>query len=151
MIYFTFYLYFETFSAYGQDISYHRLYVGSIHFKLTEDELRQIFEPFGPIDSINLHTDETGRSRGFAFIQYVDGLISCFSYYSFSNTNLYSRFRNGMDAKQALDKMNGYELAGRNLRVGLVNEKTGTAGNYSLDEEGVLRFAQFARFDFHDY
>ncbi|KAJ2964986.1 hypothetical protein NQZ79_g184 [Umbelopsis isabellina] len=100
-------------AAYGQDISYHRLYVGSIHFKLTEDELRQIFEPFGPIDSINLHTDETGRSRGFAFIQ----------------------FRNGMDAKQALDKMNGYELAGRNLRVGLVNEKTGTAGNYSLDEE----------------
>jgi RNA-binding protein 39 len=59
-------------SAFGHnDISYHRLYVGSIHFKLTEDELRQIFEPFGPIDSINLHTDETGRSRGFAFIQYV--------------------------------------------------------------------------------
>lgn len=57
-------------SAFGHnDISYHRLYVGSIHFKLTEDDLRQIFEPFGPIDSINLHTDETGRSRGFAFIQ----------------------------------------------------------------------------------
>jgi DNA-binding transcriptional regulator PaaX len=45
-----------------------------------------------------------------------------------------------MDAKQALDKMNGYELAGRNLRVGLVNEKTGTAGNYSLDEEGMFKF-----------
>ncbi|KAG2187136.1 hypothetical protein INT44_004806 [Umbelopsis vinacea] len=101
-------------AAFGHnDISYHRLYVGSIHFKLTEDDLRQIFEPFGPIDSINLHTDETGRSRGFAFIQ----------------------FRNGVDAKQALDKMNGYELAGRNLRVGLVNEKTGTGGNYTLDEE----------------
>ncbi|KAH8551360.1 hypothetical protein BGW37DRAFT_513218 [Umbelopsis sp. PMI_123] len=101
-------------AAFGHnDISYHRLYVGSIHFKLTEDELRQIFEPFGPIDSINLHTDETGRSRGFAFIQ----------------------FRNGADAKQALDKMNGYELAGRNLRVGLVNEKSSTGGNYTLDEE----------------
>ncbi|CAO3663947.1 unnamed protein product [Umbelopsis vinacea] len=101
-------------AAFGHnDISYHRLYVGSIHFKLTEDDLRLIFEPFGPIDSINLHTDETGRSRGFAFIQ----------------------FRNGVDAKQALDKMNGYELAGRNLRVGLVNEKNSGGGNYSLDEE----------------
>ncbi|GAB5586507.1 Phosphatidylinositol-3-phosphatase SAC1 [Umbelopsis nana] len=101
-------------AAFGQnDISYHRLYVGSIHFKLTEDDLRQIFEPFGPIDSINLHMDDTGRSRGFAFVQ----------------------FRNGVDAKQALDKMNGYELAGRNLRVGLVNERNSSGGNYTLDEE----------------
>lgn len=51
-------------------MSYHRLYVGSIHFNLTEDDLKQIFEPFGPLEFVNLHKDpETGRSRGFAFIQ----------------------------------------------------------------------------------
>ena len=46
-----------------------RLYVGSLHFNITEDMLRGIFEPFGKIDSIQLMTDpETGRSKGYGFI-----------------------------------------------------------------------------------
>ncbi|RUP34390.1 hypothetical protein BC936DRAFT_138531 [Jimgerdemannia flammicorona] len=94
------------------DMSYHRLYVGSIHFNLTEDDLKQIFEPFGPLEFVNLHKDpETGRSRGFAFIQY----------------------KNGEDAKQALEKMNGFELAGRNIKVGLVTDKN-SGMNFSLDD-----------------
>lgn len=39
----------------GQELVFQRLYVGSIHFSLTEDDLRQIFEPFGPLDFVNLH------------------------------------------------------------------------------------------------
>jgi len=94
------------------DMSYHRLYVGSIHFNLTEDDLKQIFEPFGPLEFVNLHKDpETGRSRGFAFIQY----------------------KNGEDAKQALEKMNGFELFGRNIKVGLVTDKN-SGMNFSLDD-----------------
>ncbi|EPB82230.1 Phosphatidylinositol-3-phosphatase SAC1 [Mucor circinelloides] len=96
--------------------TYQRLYVGSLHFSLTEDDVRQIFEPFGALEFVNLHKDpETGRSKGFGFIQY----------------------KNGEDAKQALEKMNGFELAGRNLKVGLVTEKNTLASglNYNLDDE----------------
>ncbi|KAI8149312.1 hypothetical protein BJV82DRAFT_642019 [Fennellomyces sp. T-0311] len=98
----------------GQELVFQRLYVGSIHFSLTEEDLRQIFEPFGPLDFVNLHKDpETGRSKGYAFIQY----------------------KNAADGKQALEKMNGFDLAGRNLKVGLVTEKTGTVSYANLDDD----------------
>lgn len=57
-----------------------RLYVGSLHFNITEDMLRGIFEPFGQIDNIQLIMDtETGRSKGYGFIavsnNYYDKII----------------------------------------------------------------------------
>jgi RNA-binding protein 23/39 len=46
-----------------------RLYVGSLHFNITEEMLRGIFEPFGKIDNIQLIMDtETNRSKGYGFI-----------------------------------------------------------------------------------
>ena len=46
-----------------------RLYVGSLHFNITEEMLRGIFEPFGKIDVIQLIMDsETGRSKGYGFV-----------------------------------------------------------------------------------
>lgn len=49
-----------------------RVYVGSLHFNITEDELRDVFSQYGDIEFIDLHKDaETGRSKGFGFIQYV--------------------------------------------------------------------------------
>ena len=49
-----------------------RLYVGSLHFNLTDSDIRQVFEPFGELDFVDLHRDPaTGRSKGYAFIQYV--------------------------------------------------------------------------------
>jgi RNA-binding protein 23/39 len=43
-----------------------KLYVGSLHFNITEDMLRGIFEPFGRIDNITLMKEpDTGRSRGY--------------------------------------------------------------------------------------
>lgn len=43
-----------------------KLYVGSLHFNISEDMLRGVFEPFGPIDSVTLMKDpDTGRSRGY--------------------------------------------------------------------------------------
>ncbi|CAG9854947.1 unnamed protein product [Phyllotreta striolata] len=79
-----------------------RLYVGSLHFNITEDMLRGIFEPFGKIDSIQLIQDpETGRSKGYGFIT----------------------FHNCDDAKKALEQLNGFELAGRPMKVGNVTER----------------------------
>ncbi|CAH2007267.1 unnamed protein product [Acanthoscelides obtectus] len=79
-----------------------RLYVGSLHFNITEDMLRGIFEPFGKIENIQLIMDpETGRSKGYGFIT----------------------FRNCDDAKKALEQLNGFELAGRPMKVGNVTER----------------------------
>ena len=48
-----------------------KLFVGNIPFSMTEEELRQIFEGCGSILSCKLIVDfETGRSRGFGFIEY---------------------------------------------------------------------------------
>jgi RNA recognition motif-containing protein len=46
-----------------------RLYVGNLSFDTTENDLQDLFEPFGPVSDVNLITDRmSGRSRGFAFV-----------------------------------------------------------------------------------
>ncbi|OBZ78667.1 RNA-binding protein rsd1 [Grifola frondosa] len=94
-----------------------QLYVGSLHFNLTESDIKQVFEPFGELEFVDLHRDPmTGRSKGYAFVQY----------------------KRSEDAKMALEQMEGFELAGRTLRVNTVHEK-GTARytqQDSLDEAG---------------
>lgn len=95
-----------------------RLYVGSLHFNITEDMLRGIFEPFGKIDSIQLIMDpETNRSKGYGFIT----------------------FHNADDAKKALEQLNGFELAGRPMKVGNVTERLDVNTNTSLDTDEMDR------------
>jgi hypothetical protein len=50
-----------------------KLFVGNIPHSTTEAELRTLFEPHGKIDQVSVVTDrETGRSRGFAFVEMAD-------------------------------------------------------------------------------
>lgn len=72
-----------------------RLYVGSLHFNITEDMLRGIFEPFGKIDAIQLIMDtETGRSKGYGFITvqlkalYIFIILIIYIYLIYSITTL---------------------------------------------------------------
>jgi cold-inducible RNA-binding protein len=45
------------------------LFVGNLSFDVTENDLQDLFTPFGPVSEVNLMTDRaTGRSRGFAFV-----------------------------------------------------------------------------------
>ncbi|TRY59724.1 hypothetical protein DNTS_002511 [Danionella cerebrum] len=96
-----------------------RLYVGSLHFNITEDMLRGIFEPFGRIESIQLMMDtETGRSKGYGFLTFSDA--EC--------------------AKKALEQLNGFELAGRPMKVGHVTERTDPSSASSfLDNDELER------------
>ncbi|XP_043979270.1 RNA-binding protein 39-like isoform X2 [Gambusia affinis] len=95
-----------------------RLYVGSLHFNITEEMLRGIFEPFGRIENIQLMMDsETGRSKGFGFITFSDA--EC--------------------AKKALEQLNGFELAGRPMKVGHVTERTDAAASSFLDNDELDR------------
>jgi len=48
-----------------------KLFVGGLNYSLSEEDVRLVFEPFGALESIDIQRDEIGRSRGFAFVQYV--------------------------------------------------------------------------------
>ena len=49
------------------------LYVGNLSYDTTEDALRELFEAYGEVESVNVVTDrDTGRSRGFAFVEMAD-------------------------------------------------------------------------------
>ena len=83
----------------ANDPTLYKLYVGSINFSLNEDDVRSVFEPFGELDNVHLGTDDEGRSRGHAFIKY----------------------KRIEDAKMAAEQMNNFYLAGRHIRVYMVN------------------------------
>ncbi len=75
-----------------------KLYVGSLPYSTTEEELRELFEAFGPIESVRIITDKfTGMSKGFAFVEMA----------------------NPDYAKKAVEGVNGKQLNGRTL---IVNE-----------------------------
>ena len=83
-----------------------KLYVGNIPFSATEDELRDLFEAHGSVESVNVITDrETGRPRGFAFIEMDEG-----------------------SADAAIQALNGTDMGGRALRVNEANERRGGGG-----------------------
>lgn len=52
---------------------FHRLYVGNIHFSVTEGDLRDIFLPFGELEQVTLQRDDQNpnRSKGYGFVQCV--------------------------------------------------------------------------------
>jgi len=80
-----------------------KLYVGNFPYSVDEDQLRDLFSPYGEIEELALIMDrETGRSKGFAFIT----------------------FETQQAAEAALEK-NGIDLSGRALRVNMAQEKTG--------------------------
>lgn len=72
-----------------------RIYVGNLPFSSTEDEVRELFEQHGPVETVDLVADrETGRPRGFGFVQMDDA-----------------------DAAAAIEALDGTSLGGRSLRV----------------------------------
>jgi RNA recognition motif-containing protein len=86
------------------------LYVGNLPFSTTADDLREAFSKFGTVSRAQVVSDrETGRSRGFGFVEMADG------------------------GEQAIEGMNGAELAGRKLTVNEARpreERGGGGGGY---------------------
>ncbi|RPI19807.1 MAG: RNA-binding protein, partial [Acidobacteriales bacterium] len=72
------------------------IFVGNLDFSATEDSIRSLFEPYGAIERVSLVTDrDTGRSRGFAFVEMT----------------------NSDEADKAIAALNGTNLGGRALNV----------------------------------
>jgi cold-inducible RNA-binding protein len=88
------------------------IFVGNLSFNTSEDELRQIFEAFGQVDRVSILTDrETGRSRGFAFVEM---------------TNI-------EEGDKAIAGLNGSQLGGRTINVNEARPKGERAGTGGRD------------------
>jgi RNA recognition motif-containing protein len=76
------------------------IYVGNLPFSATEEEIRDLFTAYGPVESIQLITDrDTGRLRGFGFVAMANG------------------------ASEAISALNQHELGGRLLTVNLAKPR----------------------------
>lgn len=63
----------HTTGAVVSDDAMKNIFVGNLNFKTSEEELRQLFAPYGRVDGVNILTDhETGCSRGFGFVQMAE-------------------------------------------------------------------------------
>jgi cold-inducible RNA-binding protein len=72
------------------------IYIGNLSFETTEEHLRQAFEGFGEVSTVNIITDrDSGRPRGFAFVEMATQ----------------------SEAMAAISGLNGHELNGREMNV----------------------------------
>ena len=84
-----------------------KIFVGNLDFSATEESIYSLFAPYGAVESVHLATDrETGRSRGFAFVEMAEG-----------------------DANKAIAALNGKNVGGRALNVNEARPKPERAGS----------------------
>jgi RNA recognition motif-containing protein len=83
------------------------VFVGNLSFDVTREELVEAFGAVGRVLDAKVPTDrETGRPRGFAFVEYTKA----------------------EDATAAIERFSGYELGGRKLRVDEAGERPAGGG-----------------------
>src|SRR5438045_4134439 len=84
-----------------------KVFVGNLDFNTTRDEVEALFAQVGTVRDVFLPTDrESGRPRGFAFVE----------------------FESDEDAAKAIEKFNGHDLGGRALRVNAAEDRPPRAG-----------------------
>jgi cold-inducible RNA-binding protein len=85
-----------------------KIFVGNLDFGVTEESVRSLFETHGAVERVTIVTDrDTGRSRGFAFVEMA----------------------NSGEADQAIAALNGTNLGGRALNVNEARPKTERGGS----------------------
>ena len=78
------------------------IYVGNLSFKVSDQELMEVFEQFGDVTSCKVIKDrETGRSKGFGFVE----------------------MENDSEAQAAINKLDGTEINGRTVKVNKAQPK----------------------------
>jgi len=87
-----------------------KIYVGNLSFEVTEEEVRQEFEAFGEVTSVNLVTDKySGRPRGFGFVEMAS--VS--------------------EGQAAINGLNGKILKERTLTVNAARSRSESRGDWS--------------------
>jgi len=83
------------------------IYVGNLSFQATEEDLREVFAEYGKVSRVSLPTDrETGRKRGFAFVEMEDDA----------------------QEQKAIDELDGAEWLGREIRVNKAKPREESGG-----------------------
>jgi cold-inducible RNA-binding protein len=101
-----------------------KLYVGNLSFGTMENDLQQLFSQVGSVESIAMVTDrDTGRSRGFAFVE----------------------MSSKSEGEAAIAKFNGSELDGRSLTVSEAKPRENRASGFGGDRNGGGRGGSFGR------
>lgn len=78
-----------------------RIYAGNLPYTMDEDQLREMFNEFGTVEDVTVIRDrDTGRSRGFGFVQMPEDA-----------------------AQEAIDGLNGQSKDGRTLRISAARER----------------------------
>lgn len=78
------------------------IYVGNLSYKISDQDLQEVFEEFGTVSSAKVIKDrETGRSKGFAFVEMEDD----------------------DEAQSAIDELDGAEIDGRAVKVNKARPK----------------------------
>ncbi len=96
----------------------HKLFVGGLPFSTSEDRLREVFAEAGTVETAVVVTDRgTGRSRGFGFVE----------------------MSTSEEADQAVAKLNGKDLDGRQLKVERAKASDGGAGGPQRSSGGGSR------------
>ena len=99
------------------------IYVGNLHYGLTEDELANQFREFGEVSSARIVIDrETSRSKGFGFIEMPDD----------------------NQGELAIKELDGKEVNGRALRVSKANPATSKrAGDGNREQRNDRDFNRY--------
>lgn len=79
-----------------------KIYVGNLSYQTDEESLKKLFGGFGEVQSVKIITDETGRSKGFGFVE----------------------MNSDEDADKAIPALNGTPFNGRNLAVNEARPQT---------------------------
>jgi len=95
------------------------IFVGNLAFSTTEDELRSMFESYGRVDRVSLMTDrDTGRSRGFAFVEMADEGEAEKAIAALNGSNVGGRTVNVNEARPKPQRVGGGPGGGRGDRGG---------------------------------
>ena len=91
------------------------IYVGNLSYTVSESELKDLFTPYGKVESVKIITDRyTGNSRGFGFIEMTD--------------------RTG--GEQAISELGGKEIYGRKIKVSEAHPKRERDGYRGASSRG---------------
>lgn len=94
-----------------------KIYVGNLPYETTAEDLRELFAQAGTVESVDVIKDrETGRSKGFGFVQ----------------------MSSQSEAEKAISLFNGYSLGNRELKVNPARprEESGRGGGYGKRRGG---------------
>jgi RNA recognition motif-containing protein len=95
------------------------IYIGNLSFDTTDDQLRQAFEGFGEVSSVNIIKDKyTGESRGFAFVEMSDQEAATAAISGVNGQDLNGRTLNVNEARPRTDRGGGGGGGGRGGRGG---------------------------------